>query len=312
MNEMNAEIIGIDHGNAYIKTKNNYFPNGVTRYDFEPYTSSGVLEYDGRFYVCGSGRLPLLKDKTETNDFYLLTLAALAQEVALRTGGNQAEVTVAAGLPLTGFGLHKEKFRAYLLKDNGQPVEFFYESRIYEITIKDVLMFPQGYAAIFQNMDLIENEPSVILCDVGGWTVDLMRLDNTVPNAESCRSLELGMIRCYDEVSEQVRRNTGKSLTTTQIETILKGGQCSVNENVRETAGEYGGRFVRKLLSAISESGFDAGAMPVVFIGGGAGLMERYITPQDGLCRSVVIDDVCANAAGYEYAARRFSRGIPL
>ena len=49
------------------------------------------------------------------------------------------------------------------------------------------------------------------MADIGGWTVDLMRLDNRIPNAASCRSLELGMIRCIDEISEQVRRLFGLS-----------------------------------------------------------------------------------------------------
>lgn len=311
---MNTEIIGIDHGNACIKTTNYSFPNGITRYDFEPYTSKEVLVYDQRYYVCGNGRLPLLKDKTETNDFYLLTLVALAKEIALRTGGNNADITIAAGLPLTGFGLNKEKFRAYLLRDNGEPINFYFENTYYEIAIKDVLMFPQGYSAILSHMDIyrdvIENEPSVILCDIGGWTVDIMRLDHAIPNSDTCRSMELGMIRCYDEIIEQVRRNTGKSLTAVQVETVLKGDQCSINEKVKNMIIEYGRRYVKKLLSSISECGFDIGAMPIVFIGGGAGLMKRHVTPQDGLCRIIVIDDVCANASGYERAARRILQGL--
>ena len=43
----------------------------------------------------------------------------------------------------------------------------------------------------------------MILADIGGWTVDIMRLDNRIPNAASCRSLELGMIRCLDEIAER-------------------------------------------------------------------------------------------------------------
>ena len=31
--------------------------------------------------------------------------------------------------------------------------------------------------------EYLKDEPSVLLVDVGGWTVDLMRLDNAVPNA---------------------------------------------------------------------------------------------------------------------------------
>ena len=54
-------------------------------------------------------------------------------------------------------------------------------------------LFPQGYAAVLTQPELLD-EPSVIVADIGGWTVDLMRLDNRTPNAATCRSLELGII----------------------------------------------------------------------------------------------------------------------
>ena len=69
--------------------------------------------------------------------------------------------------------------------------------------------------------------------DIGGWTVDLMRLDNNVPNAATCRSLELGMIRCIDEVKEQVRRDVGLSVTDAQVERVLAGKPCSMDEDAR-------------------------------------------------------------------------------
>ncbi len=59
--------------------------------------------------------------------------------------------------------------------------------------------------------------------DIGGWTVDLMRLDNGVPNASTCRSLELGMIHCIDETKEQIRRDTGLPVTDAQVERVLAG-----------------------------------------------------------------------------------------
>ena len=92
---------------------------------------------------------------------------------------------------------------------------------------------PAGYSAIALHPELIQNEPSVLLMDIGGWTVDLMRLDNGVPNAATCRSLELGMIRCIDEMKEQVRRDTGLSVTDAQVERVLAGKSCSMDEDAR-------------------------------------------------------------------------------
>ena len=65
-------IIGIDHGYYAIKTKQVCFPTGIIRYEYEPYTMQNVLQYRGEYYVCGTGRQTLVKDKTANDNYYLL------------------------------------------------------------------------------------------------------------------------------------------------------------------------------------------------------------------------------------------------
>ena len=110
-------IIGVDHGYAAMKTAHFSFPTGLVEYEHEPYTQKDVLEYGGKYYVVGSARQPLQRDKTRTEDYYLLTLAAIAKELDSRSMERTAEVLLAAGLPLTSFGRDKKKFRDYLLRD---------------------------------------------------------------------------------------------------------------------------------------------------------------------------------------------------
>ncbi len=75
-------IIGIDHGYYAIKTAHCSFPAGLTSYgEHEPYTRQGLLEFGGCFFVCGSGRQPIQRDKTVNDNYYLLTLAAIAKEI---------------------------------------------------------------------------------------------------------------------------------------------------------------------------------------------------------------------------------------
>lgn len=300
--------IGIDHGYAAMKTSHFSFPTGLVEYEHEPYTSKDVLEYGGKYYVVGSGRQPLQKDKTFTGDYYLLTLAAIAEELMYRGAEPTAAVHLAAGLPLTSFGRDKKKFRAYLLRD-GKPVSFRYEGQDYAVTIAEVSLFPQGYATVLTQSELLD-EPSVIVADIGGWTVDLMRLDNRIPNAATCRSLELGMIRCIDEISEQVRRLFGVSMTTAQIESILRGSTSSVEDRIRAIIHAQADKYIKALLSAIMESGLDTHAMPIIFLGGGAALMKRRVTATEGLCRPLILDDVCLNAKGYERLVGQMSRGV--
>ena len=306
---MNDNItIGVDHGYAAIKTTHFTFPTGLVEYEHEPYTQKDVLEYGGRFYVVGSGRQPLQKDKTATEDYYLMTLAAIALELSHRGAETTADVHLAAGLPLTSFGRDKKKFREYLFRD-GQPVSFRFEGNDYLVTITEVSLFPQGYAAVLTQTALLD-EPSVIVADIGGWTVDLMRLDNRIPNAATCRSLELGMIRCLDEVAEQIRRALGLSMTAAQIESVLRGGVSSVDETAKQIIHREAGAYVRRLLSAITESGLDVRAMPTIFLGGGAALMKRHVGATGGLCRPLILDDVCLNAKGYEHLVGQMSARV--
>ena len=301
--------IGIDHGYYAIKTRHFSFPAGIAVYSHEPYTLQNTLEYGGKFYVCGTGRQPILRNKTENDNYYLLTLAAIAREIKQRGENTECSVTLAAGLPLAGFGREKKFFREYLLRSS-QSVCFKFEGVPYKITIEDVKLFPQGYSAIAIHPELIQNEPSVLLMDIGGWTVDLMRLDNGVPNASTCRSLELGMIRCIDETKEQVRRDVGLSVTDAQVERVLAGKPCSMDEKARSIIRRQGRLYTERLLSAVMESGFDLKAIPVVMLGGGASVVKGNVSPQDGLCRVFALTDDRVNAEGFERILGQFSGGL--
>ena len=155
-------IIGIDHGYYAIKTAHCSFPAGLTSYgEHEPYTRQGLLEFGGCFFVCGSGRQPIQRDKTVNDNYYLLTLAAIAKEIQQRSLPPECSVRIAAGLPLTSFGRDKPKFRDYLLR-SGRPVNFKFEGVEYSITIEEVAIFPQGYAALMTETGLLQDEPSMV------------------------------------------------------------------------------------------------------------------------------------------------------
>lgn len=141
--------IGIDHGYYAIKTRHFSFPAGIAEYSHEPYTLQNTLEFGGKFYVCGTGRQPILRNKMENDNYYLLTLAAIAKEIKQRGGKTECSVRIAAGLPLAGFGREKKPFREYLLRSS-QPVCFKFEGIAYKITIEDVKLFPQGYSRMFK------------------------------------------------------------------------------------------------------------------------------------------------------------------
>ena len=166
-------IIGIDHGYYAIKTAHCSFPAGLTSYgEHEPYTRQGLLEFGGCFFVCGSGRQPIQRDKTVNDNYYLLTLAAIAKEIQQRGLPPECSVRIAAGLPLTSFGRDNPKFKDYLLRSN-QPVNFKFEGVEYSITVEEVAIFPQGYAALMTEVGLLQDEPSILFIRGARPVIDL-------------------------------------------------------------------------------------------------------------------------------------------
>ena len=95
-----SKIIGIDHGYGNMKTANFCFPTGIIAYDSEPLFTEEMLVYDNKYYLIGEGHKEFAPDKIKDEDYYILSLAAIAKELKAE-GITEADVHIAAGLPLT-------------------------------------------------------------------------------------------------------------------------------------------------------------------------------------------------------------------
>lgn len=54
-------------------------------------------------------------------------------------------------------------------------------------------------------------------------------------------------------------------------EVFMDGKSCSISEEAKNIILTYGRQYVKRIVSAIMEAGFDLQAVPAVFLGGGAG-----------------------------------------
>ena len=107
-------VIGIDHGYGNMKTANCCFPTGVMKSDAEPTFVSDLLVWNGKYYSIGVGHKEFTADKFNDEDYYVLTLATIARELR-RERITEANVFIAAGLPLTWVSEQKTDFKKYLL-----------------------------------------------------------------------------------------------------------------------------------------------------------------------------------------------------
>ena len=289
-------IIGVDHGFGYIKTVHSSFVAGVTPFGVEPPLKHSVLKYDGKYYVLGGERQGVQRSKVDNEDYYLMTLGAIAEELKYRKV-TEANVILGAGLPLTRFGIEKAEFKQYLAQNS--EVTFEYEGIHYKVKISDVRLFPQGYSSIIKDMDkLLDGEDEVLLVDIGSWTIDILPIVNGIPNMAACKSEPNGIIKVLNNINEEVNRELGAGVSEMKIQTIMQGKSCKIPIQYREIIENGIRRYAKKLMDRLKEE-YEIATTPLIFVGGGSCVIKNFYEYNDEM--TTIITDFAANAKGYEY-----------
>ena len=184
-------IIGIDQGYGNCKTRNFCFRSGVATYDKEPTFKENMLVYNNRYYLVGEEHKEFLSDKMADNDYYILTLAAISNELNIRHL-TSAKVHIAAGLPLTWVSEQKETFKAYLMQN--ESADFVFKNISFHIEIVGVDIFPQGFSAVADR--LREFKGVNMLADIGNGTMNVMYINECRPQEKKCFTEKYGTNQC--------------------------------------------------------------------------------------------------------------------
>ena len=195
-------IIGLDHGYQNIKTAHACFQAGVTRHSNEPTFKNGLMFYEGTYYTIGEEHKEFLADKMNDQDYYILTLAGIASELAFY-GRLSADVHLAVGLPLTWVAEQKDDFKKYLMQiDPREEIVFTFKGKEYRIRITGVDVFPQGFAAIVSHLSDFKGVN--MLCDIGNGTMNVMMITNGRPISSKCFTEKYGTHQCTLLIRERL------------------------------------------------------------------------------------------------------------
>ena len=292
----NKVIIGIDHGYGNIKTTDHVFRTGVISHDAEPMFTGDLLRYGGKFYTIGEGHKEFKAEKQTDDDYYVLTLAAIAMELKDK-GLTEADVIIAAGLPLTWTSGQKKEFAAYL-KQN-REVSFTFQRVKYCIRIIDAKIYPQGYAAVAEFASTMNGVNMVV--DIGNGTMNTLTIINGKPQQGRMFTEKFGTYQCTLAVREQFMRRTRREIDDAVIEEVLIHGTANIDADdlkiITATAAEYVNGIFRRL----REHGYDDKSAILYVTGGGGCLLKNF--GEYNAERVSFVDDICAAAKGYEYMA---------
>jgi len=300
-----VKVIAIDHGNRNIKTTRHTFPASYVESGHLPALGADTIVLGEKEYVLVDKRMPQKNDKTMDDAYFILTLFAIGKELAEEMDnpvGECVEITLLVGLP----PLHCKKMGAGFaeyFKANGEPVTFTFNKLPFTISVKEVHVFPQAYAAAVTIYERVRDSRIINVVDIGGHTVDCMQLTEFTPDMATCTSLYGGVNSLFQRVNEQVRSSGAKDILDIVIEGILQNDEKTLRDCspervalVKSTAVQ----FARDMLLKVSQEGLDMSENTTVFIGGGSILLREYITTAGIAVKTMFVENVRANADGYQ------------
>ncbi len=292
----NIKIIGIDHGYGNIKTASTVTKSGVTAYETEPIFSGNILKYEGSYYRIGECQKEFVSDKVSDDDYYLLTLMAIARELNVY-GIREADVHLAAGLPLTWIRRQREEFRSYLLKNS--EVTYRFNGKDYRIRLIGCSLYPQGYPAIVSRLK--DFRGTNLLADIGNGTMNILYINNKKAIESRCWTEKLGVNQCMIAARNAVMDNFGIKIEEDTIEQVFRYGSADIGKPYLDCITSAARQYVEDIFATLRKYEYNPDLMRLYIVGGGGCLIRHFGQYDEN--RVTIVDDICVTAKGYEYLA---------
>lgn len=292
-------LISIDHGNSRIKTIHYNFVSGFNKSTVQPPATKDWIYYDGMYYSLTDNRLKYRMDKTQNEDYFILTLFAVAKELQARDihARRELPIAVAAGLPPKYWSTLKDNFAAYLM--NGQElIDFIYNSERFQIRIVSADIYPQAFAAVAMDIDNLSEYPRYYIIDIGGFTVDPILL--VYGNPES-NSYEDGIIKLYNDAKDQINAKYGARIEDYHVDSVLLHRPTMLSDDQKQLIRNITKAHCDNIMATLRENDIDLTTNPSVFCGGGSILLQEYIKESSYVTNPRIIAKANANVVGYEY-----------
>ena len=292
----NTKIIAVDHGYGNMKTANTVTPTGIKAYETELIFTGNILEYNGIYYRIGEGHKEFIPDKAMDEEYYLLTLMAIARELNVFSI-READVHLAAGLPLTWIRNQREAFRSYLLQN--PEVHYRFNGKEYHLRFVGCSLYPQGYPAIVNQLGNFKG--TNLLADIGNGTMNILYVNNKKAQESRCWTEKLGVNQCMIAAKNAVLDKFGVKIEESTVEQILRFGTADISAPYLDCISSIARQYVAELFSTLRKYEYNPDLMHLYVVGGGGCLIRNFGT-YDKL-RVTIIDDICATAKGYESLA---------
>ncbi len=297
-------LIAVDHGNYAIKTPHISFSSALLELSSKATIhDTDTIEYRGRVWTLSGERIRYMRDKTQDERFFILTLFAISHELKnMESVLPVEEIDLAVGLPPEHYSMLREKFKSYF---QCGKVNYVYNDYPVQITIRNVFVFPQAFAAVAPRAQEMLDTPRTFVIDIGGYTTDVLLLRGGIPDLQFCRSLETGVITMYNPIIAQTGSKHDMLIDDGHINAVLQNKRTGLPDDVKASIHEAVKAHAHDILYQLRELKVDLRSNPAIFIGGGALLFKKYLEESPLVAHAEFELDPRANAIGYKLLAAR-------
>ena len=292
----NTKIIAVDHGYGNIKTANTVTPTGITAYETEPIFTGNILDYNGTYYRIGEGHKEFIPDKAIDEDYYLLTLMAVARELNIFSI-QEADVHLTAGLPLTWIRHQREEFRSYLLQN--LEVSYRFNNKDYHIRFVGCSLYPQGYPAIVNRLGDLKG--TNLLADIGNGTMNILYINNKKAQESRCWTEKFGVNQCLIAAKNAILDRFGVKIEEATVEQVLRFKAADISAPYLNCITAVARQYVANIFSTLRKYEYNPDLMRLYVVGGGGCMIRNFGMYDES--RVTILDDICATAKGYEHLA---------
>lgn len=292
----NVKIIAVDHGYGNIKTANTVTPTGITAYETEPIFTGNILDYNGTYYRIGEGHKEFIPDKAIDEDYYLLTLMVVARELNIFSI-QEADVHLAAGLPLTWIRHQREEFRSYLLQNS--EVSYRFNNKDYHIRFVGCSLYPQGYPAIVNRLGDLKG--TNLLADIGNGTMNILYINNKKAQESRCWTEKFGVNQCLIAAKNAILDRFGVKIEEATVEQVLRFKAADISAPYLNCITAVARQYVANIFSTLRKYEYNPDLMRLYVVGGGGCMIRNFGMYDES--RVTILDDICVTAKGYEYLA---------
>ncbi len=295
-------IVSVDHGNKSIKTPHDVFTSGLVVSNGMPGFKTEYILWEDRVYTLTERRISYLRDKTVDERFFVLTLFAIARELehsAVEESLDPLDITLLVGLPPAHYEQLHSRFEQYFLHGR-EAVDFEYCGKLHSIRVAKVFSYPQAFAAAVTQYATLKTLSTAYVIDIGGFTIDVLKLRNGRPDLSVVESFEKGVITLYNSIASKCNSKYARLLEESDIDEVILNRGTILPGEVQLLIREMTGEFLQDFYSFLRERGIDVATSKCVFAGGGSLLLRGMIERGRRVAYPVFIDDIHANAIGYE------------